>query len=131
MMLMFAANIIKLRTSLYSSLVLLVCKRHESWHFCVGYHTLNATTVVNKYPILVIQELLDELHGTQQFSKLDLWDGYHQICVASTNIPKTTFKTHSNHFEVLVMPFGLTNALSNFCSLMNDIFQPFLHQLYS
>lgn len=42
---------------------------------------------------------------------------------------KTTFKTHSCHYEYLVMPFELTNAPTSFQSLMNNVFNPFLRKI--
>ncbi|GKC26488.1 putative reverse transcriptase domain-containing protein, partial [Tanacetum coccineum] len=88
---------------------------------CIHYRELNKLTVKNRYPLLRIDDLFDQLQGSSVYSKIDLRSGYHQLRVRDEDIPKTAFRTRYGHYEFQVMPFGLSNALTMFMDLMNRV----------
>ena len=112
----------------YGAPVLFQKKNDGSMRLCIDYHALNKITVRNRYPLPIINDLFDRLHGAKYFSKLDLRSGYYQVRIAEGDEPKTTCVTRYGAFEFLVMPFGLTNAPATFCTLMNQVFHEYLNK---
>ncbi|GKB64462.1 putative reverse transcriptase domain-containing protein [Tanacetum coccineum] len=82
---------------------------------------VNKLTVKNRYPLPRIDDLFEQLQGSNVYSKIDLRSGYHQLRVREEDILKTAFRTQYGQYEFQVMPFGLTNAPVVFMDLMNRI----------
>nr|GEX54989.1 putative reverse transcriptase domain-containing protein [Tanacetum cinerariifolium] len=97
-----------------------------TFRMCIDYRELNKLTVKNCYPLPRIDDLFDQLQGSQFFSKIDLRSGYHQLRVHEDDILNTAFRTRYGHFEFTVMPFGLNNAPAIIIDLMNRVCRPYL-----
>ena len=76
---MLDQGIIQPSCSPSTSLIVLFRKKDGSWRLCVDYRDLNKSTIKNKFPILIVDDLLGELGGSKIFSKIDLRYGYHQL----------------------------------------------------
>jgi hypothetical protein len=107
----------------------ITCKKKTGdWRLCVDYKRLNSMTIKNKFPLPVIDELLDELVGAKWFTTLDMASGYHQILMKIMDRYKTTFQTHHGYYEYLVMPYGVTGGPATFQHEMNTILAPCLRK---
>lgn len=76
-----------------------------------------------------IDELLHDLGNASWFSKLNLLQGFHQICMATKDVPKTTFQTHHGHYKYKVMPFGLCNAPTIFRPSWMNYWSPYFSNM--
>ncbi|GJU50785.1 putative reverse transcriptase domain-containing protein [Tanacetum coccineum] len=108
-------------SSLWGAPVLFVKKKDDSFRMCIDYRELNKLTIKNRYPLPRIDDLFDQLQGSQYFSKIDLQSRYHHLRVHEDDISKTAFRTRYGHLEFTVMPFGLTNVPAVYMDLMNRI----------
>lgn len=106
--------------------ILFVKKKDGSLRLCVDYRGLNNVTIKNRYPLPLINELLDRLSSAKIFTKIDLRGAYNLLRIAEGDKWKTAFRTRYGLFEYLVMPFGLTNAPASFQHLMNNTFHDML-----
>jgi hypothetical protein len=106
--------------------MLFVKKKNGTLRLCMDFRQLNKVTVKNKYPLLRIDDLFDQLKDAKIFSKINLESGYHQVIIKEEDISKTAFRTRYGHYEFTMVPFGLSNAPFVFMCLMNGIFREYL-----
>jgi hypothetical protein len=106
--------------------MLFVEKKDETQSMCIDYRSLNEVTIKNKYPLLKIEDLFDQMKGAGVFLKIDLRSGYHQLKIWESDIPKTAFCTRYGLYEHTVMSFRQTNAPAYFMYLMNKVFMEYL-----
>ena len=116
---LLSAGFIRPAKAPYEASVLFQKKKDGSLWLCIDYRALNKLTVHNKYPLPIITDLFDRLHGAKYFSKLNFRSGYYQVRIAEGDEPKTTCVTRYGAFEFLIMPFGLTNTSTTFYTLMD------------
>ena len=90
--------------------VLFVKKKDGSLRFCVNFCSLNYISKKDRYPLLLIFNLLNSPRKAQVYSKIDLYHAYYLVCIADGDEWKTAFRTRYGSFEWSVIPFSLTNA---------------------
>jgi Reverse transcriptase (RNA-dependent DNA polymerase) len=103
--------------------VFFIKKKDGSLCLVQDYRALNSITIKNRYPLPLISELVNQLHGTKFFTKLNVQWGYQNVRMKEGDEWKAVFHTNRGLYEPLVMFFGLTNSPSTFQTMMNNIFQ--------
>ncbi len=104
-----------------------VKKKDGSLRPCIDYRGLNDITVKNRYPLLLISSAFEILQGAKIFTKLDLRNAYHLVCIKEGDEWKTAFNMPVGHFEYRVLPFGLVSAPAVFQALVNDVLRDMIN----
>ena len=103
--------------------VFFIKKKNGSLQLVQDYQALNSMTVKNKYPLLLISELMSQLCGARYFTKLDVHWGFNNVRIKPGDEWKAAFQTNRGLFKPLVIFFRMTNSLATFQTMMNDIFR--------
>lgn len=120
---MLKAGIITPSVSGFSVEVLIASKKDDKSRFCVDYRTLNRRMKADRWPLPRMEEIIDNLEGSEVLTTLDLFSGYWQVRMAEYCKEKTTFVCGFGTFQFEVMPFGLMNARSTFQKMMDQLFR--------
>jgi hypothetical protein len=103
----------------YASPFFFIQKKDSKLQPVQDYRRINNITISNQYPLPLITDLLTDLSGAKIFTKLDVKDGYNNICIKEGDKHKAAFKTKYGLWEPLVMFFGLKNSPAMFQNMMN------------
>jgi len=116
-----ANGVVRRSSSNWSSPLHMVRKKDGSWRPCGDFRRLNLITKQDKYPVPSMADFAAQLEGCKVFSTLDLRNGYLQVPLHPSAVPKTAIITPFGLFEFLRMPFGLRNAGMSFQRLMDQV----------
>jgi hypothetical protein len=114
---------IRASKSLYPCPTFLIKKKNGDYQVVQEYKTLNEFTILDKHPLPLITNLIEQLHGKMLFIKFDICMGYNNIRIADRDQEKVAFTTPLGQYEPMVMNFGLCNAPATFVCAMTRVFR--------
>ncbi|GBL89286.1 Retrovirus-related Pol polyprotein from transposon 297 [Araneus ventricosus] len=114
-------------SSEYSSPVVIVRKKDGTQRVCIDYRRLNKVVVKDRFPLPLIEDILDRLQGSRVFSTIDLKNPFFHVDVNKDSRKYTSFVTHEGQYQFLKVPFGLCNSPAVFQGYINTIFRPLIN----
>ncbi|GBN87706.1 Transposon Ty3-G Gag-Pol polyprotein [Araneus ventricosus] len=114
-------------SSEYSSPVVIVRKKDGTTRVCIDYRKLNKVVVKDRFPLPLIEDILDRLQGSCVFSTIDLKNAFFHVDVNKDSRKYTSFVTHEGQYQILKVPFGLCNSPAVFQRYINTIFRPLIN----
>ena len=105
--------------------ILFVPKKNGTLRLCVDYRNLNKVTLKDRYPIPLIDDLLNKARGAKRYSVIDIKAAFNHVRIRPGDEHLTAFKTNRGLFEYTAMPFGLTNAPAVWQRHMDHVMEKF------
>ena len=101
--------------------ILFVQRKDGSLRLCVDYQALDDIKIKDRYPLLRIEETLNQVRGAKYFTQIDLQSAYNLIGIKEGDKVKMAFRTQYGLYKFLEIPFGLTTASASCQQYVNDI----------
>ena len=105
----------------FTALILFIQKGNSALRFCIDYQKLNALTKKDQYLLPLIDKTLAWISQAKIFTKLNICQAFHRICMNPESEKLTTFRTCYESYKCKVLPFDLTNRSVTYQQYMNDI----------
>jgi len=100
----------------------IIPKRSGGHRIAINYKPVNSVTIADAFPLPRVDEMLEQLSGSQVFSSLDFTQFYYQLPLTEEDQPKTAFFALNELYEFKRCPFGLKNAVSYCTRIMSELF---------
>ena len=94
--------------------VVVVPKTNDRIRLCLDMRRANEAIIRERHVIPTMSDILPELHEAKYFCKLDLREGYHQLCLSKESRPITCFATHQGLFQYKRLIYGVNTAFEIF-----------------
>ncbi|XP_070141716.1 uncharacterized protein [Drosophila kikkawai] len=111
-----------------ASKVVLAKKKDNTYRLCIDYRVLNTMVLKDRFPVPLIEEVLDKMQGAKYFSAFDLKNGFFHVEIDEPSRKYTAFVTKEGLFEFNRAPFGFCNSPAVFVRYVTYIFQQLINK---
>ncbi|GFU68574.1 hypothetical protein TNCV_3623951 [Trichonephila clavipes] len=121
-------GIVRPSSSEYASPIVLVKKKDGTTRLCVDYKKLNRKLVKDRFPLPLIEDVLDKLQEAKVYTTLDLKNGFFHVDVNEDCKHLTSFVVLDGQFEFDKVPFGLSTSPSVFQRYVYNTFRELMRK---